>query len=116
MGTETVDVTDWRIKDDGFDCVFNDGEGLDAGEQFRINIGSGTDNGADRYWGNSSRILNIGDQSLEIWTLQSQKVDSCAWGTGTSIDENPRGAIPMFANYNAAGNDLTNPSGEWGSL
>ncbi|MBX3567661.1 MAG: lamin tail domain-containing protein [Rhizobiaceae bacterium] len=115
-GAVTVDLTDWRLKDDGFDYAFKPGETLAPGQQLTIYIGKGTDSGTDRYWGQSTGILNNDGQKLHIWTPQSQQVDTFAWGTETSVDENPRGAIRMFANYDAAGNDTKNPNGEWVSL
>ena len=115
-GAETVDLTDWRIKDDGFDYQFTAGETLAAGEQLRIFIGAGTDGGSDRYWGNASGILNNDGGLLSLRTPLSQEVDSYAWGTEESVDENPRGAIRFYANYNASGNDVTNPNGEWVTL
>lgn len=112
-GASTVDLTDWRLKDDGFDYAFDDGETLAAGEQLRIFVGSGADSGPDRYWGNSEGILNNDGGILRIWTPQSQEVDAYAWGTEDSVAEDPRGALRMFANFNASGNDTTNPNGEW---
>ena len=44
------------------------------------------------------------------------EVDAYAWGSEVSLDEDPRGAIRMFANFNASGNDITNPNGEWVAL
>lgn len=115
-GDETVDLSNWRIKDDGFDYVFTDGEVLSAGETLQIFIGSGTDEGNVRYWGNSEGILNNDGGNLEIWTPYSRNVDSFTWGDTPDIDENPRGAIQLSVNYDAQGNDMLNPNGEWVSL
>ncbi|RYE55452.1 MAG: lamin tail domain-containing protein, partial [Rhizobiaceae bacterium] len=115
-GSETVDLSDWRIKDDGGDYVFAEGETLDPGETLKIFIGSGTDSEGVRYWGRTTGILNNDAGTLEIWTPRSQSVDVFTWGAAQSLDENPRGAIRMFANFDAAGNDATNPNGEWVAL
>lgn len=115
-GAETVDLTDWRLKDDGFDYQFNDEETLTPGEQLTIYIGSGSDSGSDRYWNLSSGILNNGGQTLEIWTPHSLSVDCFSWGTSSCSSEDPRGAIHLSANFNAAGDDTLNPNGEWIAL
>lgn len=115
-GSETINLTDWRLKDDGFDYQFNDGEILAPNQQLTIYIGSGTDNNSDRYWNNSAGILNNIGQKLEIWTPHSLSVDCFAWGISLCSSEDPRGAIRMSANYNAAGNDTLNPNGEWVAL
>jgi endonuclease YncB( thermonuclease family) len=115
-GDVSVDLTDWRLKDDGFDYKFKSGESLAPGQQLKIYVGSGADSGSDRYWGNSSGIFDNLGQSLHIWTPRSLEVDTFAWGMTTSENEDPRGAIRMFANFDAVGSDTTNPNGEWVSL
>ena len=115
-GDTSVDLTDWRLKDDGFDYAFADGEMLDPGERLTIYVGTGADAGTDRYWGQSEGILNNTGAKLRLWTGESLEVDAYAWGSEVSLDEDPRGAIRMFANFNASGNDITNPNGEWVAL
>jgi endonuclease YncB( thermonuclease family) len=115
-GAVDVDLTNWRLKDDGFDYAFKDNETLSPGEVLTIHVGKGVDSGSVRYWGHTTGILNNVSQSLHIWTPQSLNVDDYAWGTEKALNEDPRGAIRMFANFDAAGNDATNPNGEWVSL
>ena len=117
VGDQTVDLSDWRIKDDGFDFVFSSGETLAAGDTLRINIGSGTDTGNVRYWSNSEGILNNEGGSLQVWTQYSRNVDTFTWGSVTpSVAENVRGVLQMSVNYDANGSDTANPNGEWVAL
>lgn len=115
-GDETVDLSYWRLKDDSNDYVFAAGEMLDAGESLKIYVGSGTDSGNERYWGNPDSILINEGGKLELWTPLSTSVDAFTWGDGTHEGENPRGAIKLTANYNAEGSDGSNPNGEWVAL
>ncbi|WP_386685109.1 lamin tail domain-containing protein [Loktanella sp. R86503] len=115
-GDTAVDLSDWRIKDDGFDYVFAPGETLAAGDRLTIHIGSGTDTGDERYWSNTEGILNNAGGSLEIWTPYSNNVDTFAWGDVAPAAENIRGALQMSVNYDAAGSDTSNPNGEWVAL
>ncbi len=114
----TLDLTGWRVKDDGTDYAFADGETLAPGAGLTIFIGEGTDAGSNRYWGNSGGILNntSGDQRLRIWNSQSVEIDCFAWGSSQCTNEDIRGAIELTTNFNASGNDVTNPNGEWVAL
>lgn len=113
-----LDLTDWRIKDDGHDYAFADGENLTRGEALTIYVGSGSDGNSDRFWGRSGGILNntSGEQTLRVWNPRSVEVDCFSWGASQCQDEDIRGAIEFTANYNASGNDVTNPNGEWVAL
>ncbi|MCZ4353101.1 lamin tail domain-containing protein [Roseovarius aestuarii] len=115
-GPEAVDLTGWRLKDDSADYQFLDDESLAPGDSLKIYIGSGTDSAGVRYWGNDSSILNNDNGTLEIWTPNSFAVDAYAWGDDTNINENPRGAIRLSANYDTEGSDNANPNGEWVAL
>jgi endonuclease YncB( thermonuclease family) len=115
-GDKTVDLSDWRIKDDGFDYIFKEGVSLGANETIRLNIGSGIDTSDDLYWGKEEGILNNLGGSLQIWTPYSIAVDTFVWGNAQLGEDNARGAIEMFANYDASGNDKSNPNGEWVAL
>lgn len=115
-GHETVDLANWRLKDNSADYVFGDGETLDPGETLKIFIGSGSDSNGIRYWGKTTGILNNDSGKLEIWTPYSQAVDAYVWGNEDNTNEDPRGAIRMFANFDGPGSDTTNPNNEWVAL
>lgn len=115
-GDAAVDLSDWRVKDDGFDYVFAQGETLAAGERLTIHVGSGTDTGDIRYWSKDEGILNNAGGSLEVWTPYSNNVDTFTWGDVSPAGENIRGALQMSVNYDAAGRDTANPNGEWVAL
>ena len=73
-GHVTADLTGWRLKDSSVDYTFSSGETLAPGERLTIYVGAGTDNGSDRYWGNSSGILSNGGEKLRLWTGESWRL------------------------------------------
>ena len=115
-GPATADLTNWRIKDDSGDYIFNDGETLAPGASLKIFVGTGTDSGNTRYWGNADGILNNDDGKLEVWSPLSKVVDAYAWGEDTNLAENARGAIRLSANFDTEGSDNADPNGEWVAL
>lgn len=113
IGNGSVDLTDWKLQDNGEDYHFADGETLAEGEALEIRVGSGSDSGDVRYWGRSAGILANGGDALRVFTDHHEEVDCFSWGSVDCGDENVLGSIQITANYNAAGNDSTNPNGEW---
>jgi len=117
-GATVVELDGWRVRSAGSDFVFPSSASLDPGGSYTINVGSGTNTSATLYWGNSAGILpnSNGDRTVRVTAPSGIEVDCYAWGASVCIDEHPAGAIRFFANFDATGNDFTNPNGEWVAL
>lgn len=115
VGDTTINLNNWRIKESGKFYKFDSNDSIAPGKRFVIYVGKGTDSSSVKYWGNSSGILNnSGNDYVRILNPDSVEIDCYTWGIiNRCPNENIRGAIRIYANYNASGDDRDNPNGEW---
>ncbi len=115
VGNTTINLNNWRIKESGKFYRFDSNDSIAPGKRFVIYIGKGSDSSSVKYWGNSSGILNnSGNDYVRILNPDSVEIDCYTWGSVNRCpNENIRGAIRIYANFNASGDDRKNPNGEW---
>lgn len=117
VGGSTIDLTNWKVQDNGVDYHFADGDSIGPNQTITLRVGRGADSGSTRYWGNRSGIFSnrTGDA---VWVFSDTHipVDCYSYGSFDCENEPVRGAIVMTAHYDAAGSDAKNPNREWISL
>ncbi len=90
---------------------FPKGTSLGSGKRLRIYIGSGSDTQAKQFWGHSSGILNNSGDTVRIRTFDGVVIVSASWPCDPCA-ELPDVVIKSVQ-WDAPGNDATNPNGEW---
>lgn len=63
--------------------VFGDEDVIGPGKAMRLRMGSGSDSGLTRYWGNSSAILRNSGETIELRTFDLIRLDCRSWGSGS---------------------------------
>jgi len=92
--------------------VFKNSNVLNAGESLYLYVGEGTESRLKKYWGKTSSILSNTQDKVWLDTLAGYPITEFSW-----VDEDGysplSSKIEIIANYDAQGNDSTNPNGEW---
>ncbi len=115
VGDTTIDLNNWRVKESGKFYRFAVGDKIYPGQRLIIKIGTGISTSSIKYWGNQSGILNnSGKDYVQVLNPDSWEMDCYTWGnTDECGAQSVRAAVRMFVNFDASGNDVTNPNGEW---
>ncbi len=116
VGNGTLDLTDWKVQDNGVDYHFADGTTLGEGETVTIRVGNGADTVSTKYWGNSNGIFANSGDAVWVFSDRHIPVDCHAYGSASCDNEPVRGAIRLTAHYDAKGSDRLHPNREWVAL
>ncbi len=114
-GTGTVSLSGWSLRDSALNIyTFPAGASIPAGDQLYVHIGQGTNTATRLYWGRTSPIFEneIGDGALLIdphGDIRAHFFYPCVGHCTDPIASSLR----ISANADAAGDDKTNPNGEW---
>ena len=93
---------------------FNDGNSTIApNEIMRIYVGQGTNTALVKYWGKDNCILSNTEDKIWVDTFTGIEIADFSWPCVENCTDFLQGKIDLSANYDAAGDDTTNPNGEW---
>lgn len=107
---DPVDLTGFELEDAPHVFTFPNFT-LSPGAMVRVKIGSGTNTGSTLYWGKSSGILSNTSDSVTVKDADGDAIMRHAW---PCTDCGPDSTFIIdHVQYNAPGNDLDNPNGEW---
>jgi endonuclease YncB( thermonuclease family) len=121
QGTDTVSLAGWWVRSAAQDSfVFPAGTSLAPGKVLKLRIGKGTSTSSTFYWGNSvARFPNL-TATARIGSgvylfdpdgdVRTHATYPCIYGSCTAA---AAGKVRIQANYDAPGDDATNPNGEY---
>lgn len=109
-----VNLTGWVLRDASTRFYnFPAGTRVNPGRYVRVHIGSGTDTSTDKYWGLDHPIFkNDLDEAAYLFDPDGDLRDSFEYRCRIDC-VNDYTALTLSVNYDAAGDDNTNPNGEW---
>jgi endonuclease YncB( thermonuclease family)/P pilus assembly chaperone PapD len=113
VGSYSVDFRDWQIYSWPYSLTSNLSRIILPGATLTVYIGEGDNTDSTMYWGKSKGILNNGGDLVELRTPHRDVADCDAWGSSACPGDGVASKLMVTANFNAPGNDLKNPNGEW---
>lgn len=125
VGVSSVNLSYWTLRDIGQQEPFKfpAGTSLAAGGTITVFVGSGTNSGTKFYMNESYSLFDNynpdGAYLLDYWKSTSQVghiIASFTYPCLQNCSDPLQGAVRMTVNYDAAGDDSTNPNGEWVGL
>lgn len=117
-GNRTLSLENWRLRDPATRFYeFSKSKlsaSIPAGKLMRIHIGKGTDSALNRYWGLDAVIFDndIG-QGVYLLDPDNDIRATFAYPCRNICDDALIGKVSIKVNYDAEGDDQTNPNGEW---
>ena len=113
VGSSTVDFRDWQVYSWPYSLTSTLSRPIAPGDTLTVYVGSGSNTTSTMYWNKSSGILNNGGDTVELRSPHRDIADCHSWKSGTCGGDSVASKIVVTANYDAAGNDTSNPNGEW---
>lgn len=110
-GAFDADLDGFTVRSSPYSIVLDGDSTIEPGERMRVYIGSGSDSRLEKYMGQGSGILGNSGDTVELLQGASVVADF-TWPCGGSCGPLPDLVIDAV-NYDAPGNDTTNPNGEW---
>jgi len=86
---------------------------LHPGESMLIHMGKGSDSRLVKYVGRSTPILSNSSGKVWMTTYDRILIDAFSWPCTTNCTDPLSSKVTIGANYDAAGDDMKNPNGEW---
>lgn len=116
IGQTVVDLQDWLIETPPYQATSIASRPIAPNGVLTVYMGSGTNTTSKMYLGKSSGILNNAGDKVWISTPARDIADCAAWGNITCPVQALGSRIELTVNWDAAGDDTTNPNGEWVNL
>lgn len=116
IGPATIDLTDWKLQDNGTDYHFRSGLTIARGATVTVHVGKGSNSLSTLYWGNNAGILANSGDALWVFNDRHVPIDCYAYGSAECENEPVRGAVQVTAHYDAKGKDARHPNREWVAL
>jgi len=113
---ENINLQNYQIhsEPEGSDnYVFMESTPLDVGEELFLYIGSGTDTLLKKYWGKPRSVLANDSDRVWLDTLDSRLIADFSWPCEGDCSDPLHNKISLHVQYDAVGDDATNPNGEW---
>lgn len=117
VGNSTVDLQDWVIDTPPYQATSIASRPMAPGGSVVLYLGAGTGTTDTMYYGLSTGVLGNTGDIVTLLTPDRDLVDCAAWGSyscGAGTESASR--IEVTLNWDAAGDDATNPNGEWVNL
>ena len=116
VGSGTVNFRDWSVYTWPYMITSTASRYLSPGETLTVYIGSGTNTSNVMYWGQPDGILDNGGDEVQLLTPHRDRADCHAYGSKSCAAASTASKLSITVNYDAAGDDTTNPNGEWISV
>jgi len=114
VSTRTIDLRDWQIFSTPYQLNPTASRPMAPNGTVTIFVGRGTNDNDTLYWQQNSGILRNTGDSVVLLSPHRDVADCVTWGTGSCPTvTSPSGLMDMTVRWNAAGDDLANPNGEW---
>ncbi len=113
VGSATVDFRDWQVYSWPYSLTSTLSRPIHPGGTLVVYVGSGSNTSSTMYWNKTSGILNNDGDTVELRSPHRDVADCFSWKSSTCPGAATSSKLTITANYNAAGNDTTNPNGEW---
>jgi len=112
-----VDLRDWQIRSGSSQLNLGAFRKMQPGSVITVHIGEGTNTSTKIYWQKSAGILNNTGGSASLLSPWRDIADCSAWGSGSCpTNSSLSSALDLTVHFDAEGDDLTNPNGEWVNL
>lgn len=124
-GSSTVNLANWTLRDTGLQHIwkFPSYASVAAGQTITVKVGYGSDGGGVYYMNQSSAVfenyLPEGAYLLDYWGSINRCGEiraSFTYPCLTNCSDPLQGKIYLTVNYDAPGDDSSNPNGEWVKL
>lgn len=114
VSTRVIDLRDWQILSTPYQINPTASRPIEPNGTVTIFVGRGTNDHDTLYWQKSSAILKNTGDSVVLLSPHRDVADCVAWGTASCPPvDSPSGRLDVTVRYDAAGDDLANPNGEW---
>ena len=113
IGQSVVDLQDWLIETPPYQMTSVASRPIAPNGTLTIFMGKGSNTSSTMYLGRSSGILSNSGDYVMIRTPHRDLADCAAWGSVKCPAQALGSRLDLTVNWDAAGNDLTNPNGEW---
>jgi endonuclease YncB( thermonuclease family) len=113
VGEQVVDLKDWMIEAPPYQITSVASRPIAPHGIVRVFLGPGTSTTGHLFFNRSTGALTNTGGSVLIWTPARDIGDCAAWGQGTCASRALGSRLDLTANWDAAGDDLVNPNGEW---
>lgn len=113
IGPTTVDLQDWQLETPPYQMTSIASRPIAPNGTLTIFMGQGTNTSSTMYLGRTTAVLaNAGDY-VNLRTPHRDLADCAAWGSVACPQQALGSRLDLTVNWDAAGNDLTYPNGEW---
>jgi endonuclease YncB( thermonuclease family) len=112
ISSSAIDIKDYSVKMSSYSYYFHNSTVISANGYVRLYVGSGVDTSSDFYWGNSEGIFANSGGEVTFVNVYNEEVTSVKWPHPFYNDCTYPVEITSV-NYDASGDDDSNPNGEY---